>query len=192
MVVLGDTIHGVQSELLNAVPLGRGKILPGLVGKAEVSRSLQHPEVRTRRICKFDQDIRHVEELSKVQSDVDLVELQPPGERGALPPALCPIDGVRYGVRLVAVRRGADVAVLALDGLVGVPPGQRPPDQLAVQILHGSAAAGSRRRLLPAGGGGGDAGALGQVEVGRVQAVPVHVAGGGAWCGGGGGRAPSP
>jgi len=52
--------------------------------------------------------------LSKVQSDVDLVELQPPGERGALPPALCPIDGVCYGVSLVAVGGGADVAVLAL------------------------------------------------------------------------------
>lgn len=52
--------------------------------------------------------------LSKVQSDVDLVELQPPGERGALPPALRPIDGIGYGVGLVAVCRGADVAVLAL------------------------------------------------------------------------------
>lgn len=40
-----------------------GKVLPGLVGKAEVSRSLQHPEVRTRGIGKFDQDIRYVEEL---------------------------------------------------------------------------------------------------------------------------------
>lgn len=41
--------------------------------------------------------------LSKVQSDVDLVELQPTGQRGALPPALRPIDGVRYGMCLVAV-----------------------------------------------------------------------------------------
>lgn len=52
--------------------------------------------------------------LSKVQSDVDLVELQPPGERGALPPAFCPINGICYGVGLVTVCRGADVAVLAL------------------------------------------------------------------------------
>lgn len=52
--------------------------------------------------------------LSKVQSDVDLVELQPPGKRGALPPALCPINGICYGVRLVAVCGGADVTVLAL------------------------------------------------------------------------------
>lgn len=47
-----------------------GKILPGLVGKAEVSRSLQHPEVRTRRICKFDQDIRHVEELKERNTEL--------------------------------------------------------------------------------------------------------------------------
>lgn len=94
MVILGDTIHSLQSKLFNAVPLGRGKILPGLVGKAEVSRSLQHPEVRTRGIGKFDQDIRYVEELSKVQSDVDLVELQTPGKWRALPPAFCPINSI--------------------------------------------------------------------------------------------------
>lgn len=52
--------------------------------------------------------------LSKVQGDVDLVELQPPGKRGALPPALCPIDGICDGVGFVAVCRGADVTVLAL------------------------------------------------------------------------------
>lgn len=52
--------------------------------------------------------------LSEVQRDIDLVELQAPGERGALPPALCPIDGIRDGVSLVAVCRGADVTVLAL------------------------------------------------------------------------------
>lgn len=53
--------------------------------------------------------------LSKVQGDVDLVELQPPGQRGALPPALCPINGIGDGVGFVAVCRGADVAVLALE-----------------------------------------------------------------------------
>lgn len=53
--------------------------------------------------------------LSKVQGDVDLVKLQPPGQRGALPPALCAIDGIGDGVGLVAVCRGADVAVLALE-----------------------------------------------------------------------------
>lgn len=52
--------------------------------------------------------------LSKVQSDVDLVELQPPGKWRALPPAFCPINGICYGVGLVAVCGGADVAVLAL------------------------------------------------------------------------------
>lgn len=98
MVILGDTIHSLQSKLFNAVPLGRGKILPGLVGKAEVSRSLQHPEVRTRGIGKFDQDIRYVEELSKVQSDVDLVELQTPGKWRALPPAFCPINSIGYEI----------------------------------------------------------------------------------------------
>ena len=75
-----------------------------------------------------------------------------------------------------------------LDGLVGVPPRQRPPHQLAVQILHGAAAAGRPRRFLAAGGGGGDAGALGQVEVGRVEAVPVHVAGEGGGRASGGGQ----
>lgn len=52
--------------------------------------------------------------LSKVQSDVDLVELQTPGKWRALPPAFCPINSIGYGVGLVAVCGGADVAVLAL------------------------------------------------------------------------------
>lgn len=104
---------------------------------------------------------------------------------GALPaqPRAAPAEPER-------TKRGSEPSAPArpyLDGLVGVPPGHRAPHQLAVQILHGSAAAGARR-LLAAGGGGGDAGALGQVEVGRVEAVPVHIAGeGGGRPGGGGG-----
>lgn len=75
-----------------------------------------------------------------------------------------------------------------LDGLVGVPPRHRPSDQFAVEVLHGAAATGAHR-LLAAGGGGGDTGALGQVEVGRVKAVPVHIAGKrGGRAGGGGER----
>lgn len=58
-----------------------------------------------------------------------------------------------------------------LDGLARVS-GHRASDQLAVQVLHGPAGV-----LLPAGRRGGDLGALGQVEVRRVQAVPVHPVG---------------
>lgn len=47
-----------------------GEILPGLVGKAKVSRSLQHPEVRTRGIGKFDQDICYVEELEERNTEL--------------------------------------------------------------------------------------------------------------------------
>ncbi len=58
-----------------------------------------------------------------------------------------------------------------LDGLARVP-GHGASDQLAVQVVHGPAGV-----LLPAGRRGGDLGALGQVEVGRVQAVSVHPVG---------------
>lgn len=75
-------------------------------------------DLRSRKAVPHQHSIQHNEEricyLSEVQGDIDLVELQPPGEGGALPPALCPIDGIGDGVSLVAVCRGADVAVLAL------------------------------------------------------------------------------
>lgn len=57
------SLPGTKLQLSCNTGILTGKILPGLVGKAEVSRSLQHPEVRTRGIGKFDQDIRYVEEL---------------------------------------------------------------------------------------------------------------------------------
>lgn len=59
-----------------------------------------------------------------------------------------------------------------LDGLARVP-GHRTSDQLAVQVVHRPAGL-----LLPAGRRGGDFGAFGQVEVRRVQAVPVYPVGG--------------
>lgn len=76
-------------------------------------------DFRSRKAVPHQHSVQHNEEricyLSKVQGDVDLVELQPPGKRGALPPALCAINGVCDGVGFVAVCRGADVAVLALE-----------------------------------------------------------------------------
>lgn len=47
-----------------------GKILPGLVGEAKISRSLQHPEVRTRGIGKLDQDICYMEELKERNTEL--------------------------------------------------------------------------------------------------------------------------
>lgn len=58
-----------------------------------------------------------------------------------------------------------------LDGLARVS-GHRASDQLAVQVMHGPAGV-----VLPAGRRGGDLGAFGQVEVRRVQAIPVHPVG---------------
>lgn len=54
--------------------------------------------------------------LSKVQCDVDFVVLGAAGQRRALPPALCPVNGVGDGVGAVAVALAADVAVLTLWG----------------------------------------------------------------------------
>lgn len=65
VLALGLSFGLTTLQLSRNAAVLTGKILPGLVGKAEVSRSLQHPEVRTRRICEFDQDIRHVEELKE-------------------------------------------------------------------------------------------------------------------------------
>lgn len=54
--------------------------------------------------------------LSQVQRDVDFVVLGAPGQRGALPPALRPVDGVGDGVGAVAVALAAHIAVLTLRG----------------------------------------------------------------------------
>lgn len=54
--------------------------------------------------------------LAQVQGDVDLVVLQAAGQWWALPPALCAVDSIAHGVRLVAVGGCADVTVLALGG----------------------------------------------------------------------------
>lgn len=58
----------------------------------------------------------HVRYLSQVQRDVDFVVLGAPGQRRALPPALCPVDGVGDGVGTVAVTLAAHIAVLTLRG----------------------------------------------------------------------------
>lgn len=42
-----------------------GEVLPRLVGLPEVHGSLQNPEVRPRRVGKFDQHVCHVEELQR-------------------------------------------------------------------------------------------------------------------------------
>lgn len=52
--------------------------------------------------------------LSEVQGDVHLVELCAAGQRWALPPPLCTIDGVGDGMGAIAVALAADVTVLAL------------------------------------------------------------------------------
>lgn len=52
--------------------------------------------------------------LSKVQSDVDLVELGAAGEGRALPPPLGSVDGVGDGVGAVAIALTTHVAILAL------------------------------------------------------------------------------
>lgn len=54
--------------------------------------------------------------LSQVQRDVDLVELGAAGQRRALPPSFCAIDGVGDGMGPIAVALAADVTVLALRG----------------------------------------------------------------------------
>lgn len=70
VLALGLSFGLTTLQLSRNAAVLTGKILPGLVGKAEVSRSLQHPEVRTRRICEFDQDIRHVEELKERNTEL--------------------------------------------------------------------------------------------------------------------------
>lgn len=52
--------------------------------------------------------------LSKVQGDVHLVELGAAGQRRALPPPLCTVDGVGDGMGAITVALAADVTVLAL------------------------------------------------------------------------------
>lgn len=52
--------------------------------------------------------------LSEVQRDVHLVVLSAAGQRRALPPSLCPVDGVGDGMGAVTVPLAADVTVLAL------------------------------------------------------------------------------
>lgn len=54
--------------------------------------------------------------LSKVQRHIDLVELGAAWQRRALPPSLCPVNGVGDGMGAITVPLGADVTVLALRG----------------------------------------------------------------------------
>lgn len=129
---------------------------------SEVNGALQHPQIRTRRVGKLDQDVGHMKELSEVQGDIDLVVLSVSGKRRTLPPPLCPIDGIGDRVSAVTLPQAADVTVLALDGLAGVS-GYRASHQFTVQVMHGAAAL-----VLSTRRGGRDFGALRQVEIRRV------------------------
>jgi len=64
------SLPGTELQLSRSTAILTGKILPGLVGKAEVGRSLQHPQVRTRGIGKFDQDVCHMEELKERNTEL--------------------------------------------------------------------------------------------------------------------------
>lgn len=64
------SLPGTKLQLSCNTGILTGKVLPGLVGKAKVGRSLQHPEVRTRGIGKFDEDICHVEELKERNTEL--------------------------------------------------------------------------------------------------------------------------
>lgn len=64
------SLPGTKLQFFCNTAILTGKILPGLIGKAKVGRSLQHPEVRTRGIGKFDEDICHVEELKEKNTEL--------------------------------------------------------------------------------------------------------------------------
>lgn len=64
------SLPGTELQLSCNAAILTGKILPGLVGKAKVGGPLQHPEVRTRGIGKFDEDICHVEELKEKNTEL--------------------------------------------------------------------------------------------------------------------------
>lgn len=53
--------------------------------------------------------------LTEVQGDIHLVVDQSPGEGWALPPPLCPIDGLAHWVRIVWIIGVAEAAVLTLN-----------------------------------------------------------------------------
>lgn len=55
-----------------------------------------------------------MEELPKVQGNIHLVVAQSPGERRALPPPLCPVNGVGHRVGFVRVNGVAVVTELTL------------------------------------------------------------------------------
>lgn len=58
-----------------------------------------------------------ISHLPKVQGNIHLVVAQSPGERRALPPPLCPIDGVGHRVGFVWVDGVAVVTELTLNGV---------------------------------------------------------------------------
>lgn len=55
-----------------------------------------------------------VSHLAKVQRDIHLIVAKTPGQRGTLPPALCPVHSVGHRVGFVRVIGVAVAAVLTL------------------------------------------------------------------------------
>lgn len=55
-----------------------------------------------------------MEELPKIQGNIHLIVAHSPGERRALPPPLCPIDGIGHRVGFVRVDGVAEVTKLTL------------------------------------------------------------------------------
>jgi len=114
LVIGVDRLGWQHAEVVEAVGLGVGKVLPGRERLAVVGGLLQGPDARPRRVGHLDVDVGHVELLAEVDRQIHLVVLEGARDGRRLPPLLRAVDrvvGVVVGGR---VARVAVVAVLAL------------------------------------------------------------------------------
>jgi hypothetical protein len=93
-IITSDFLQGIHSNQVVTIGIRVGEILPWLEGFSIIRRSLKDPGAGSRGVGELDKNVGDVENLSKIDSDVDFVELVSAGERGTLPPFLGSIDSV--------------------------------------------------------------------------------------------------
>lgn len=159
IVVVHDRAQALPAKEGLTIGGGVGKVLPRFPGFTVIDGLLQRPQAGSGRVAHPDEQIGHVEFLSKVDRQIDLVVLHATGQRWTLPPVFRSVGSILGRMTLVRVTRFADVTNLSLDNLVlvlvivfGVG-----SDQLAVQLVPVGAHA--------TGGGCGDFAAFGQIKV---------------------------